>query len=475
MNRPNTNTLQFDKDFFLQPKSQHASFTLYFLSLQPTMNRKVAFYTLGCKLNYSETSAIGRQFKQADYEVVNFTDQADVYVINTCSVTENADRKCKKVVKEALKISPLAYVAIVGCYAQLKPQEISEIEGVDIVLGASEKFQLVEHITDLTKNPKAIIHNQPVKEANQFMPSYSLGDRTRTFLKVQDGCDYSCSFCTIPMARGASRSDTISNVIRQAQEIAFSGVKEIVLTGVNLGDFGLVDGIRQYKFIDLIQALDEVEGIDRIRISSIEPNLLTDEIITFVAASKRFVPHFHIPLQSGSNKILSLMRRRYKRELYVERIRKIKELMPDCCIGVDVIVGFPGETREDFIDTYNFLNELPVSYLHVFTYSERENTLAAELSGVVPGSTRAERSKMLHILSGKKRRAFYESQVGKLADVLFERETNDGLMHGFTRNYVKIETVYDPLMVNEIRPVLLTAIAASGDMEIEETAEILVH
>jgi len=439
------------------------------------MNRKVAFYTLGCKLNYSETSAIGRLFKQADYEVVNFTDQADVYVINTCSVTENADRKCKKVVKEALKISPLAYVAIVGCYAQLKPQEISEIEGVDLVLGAAEKFQLVQHITDLTKNPKALVYNQPVKEANQFIPSYSFGDRTRTFLKVQDGCDYSCSFCTIPMARGASRSDTISNVIRQAQEIAFSGVKEIVLTGVNLGDFGLIDGVRQYKFIDLIKALDEVEGIDRIRISSIEPNLLTDEIIAFVAASKRFVPHFHIPLQSGSNKILSLMRRRYKRELYVERIRKIKELMPDCCIGVDVIVGFPGETREDFIDTYNFLNELPVSYLHVFTYSERENTLAAEMQGVVPGSTRADRSKMLHILSGKKRRAFYESQVGKMADVLFERETNDGLMHGFTRNYVKIETVFDPLIVNEIRPVLLTVIAPSGDMEIEETAEILVH
>ncbi len=439
------------------------------------MNRKVAFYTLGCKLNYSETSAIGRQFKQADYEVVNFTDQADVYVINTCSVTENADRKCKKVVKEALKISPLAYVAIVGCYAQLKPQEIAEIEGVDLVLGAAEKFQLVQHITDLTKNLKAVIHNQSVKEANQFIPSYSFGDRTRTFLKVQDGCDYSCSFCTIPMARGASRSDTISNVIKQAEEIAFSGVKEIVLTGVNLGDFGLIDGVRQYKFIDLVKALNEVEGIDRIRISSIEPNLLTDEIIAFVAASKRFVPHFHIPLQSGSNKILSLMRRRYKRELYVERIQKIKALMPDCCIGVDVIVGFPGETREDFIDTYNFLNELPVSYLHVFTYSERENTLAAEFSGVVPGSARADRSKMLHILSGKKRRAFYESQVGKMADVLFERETNDGVMHGFTRNYVKIETPYDPLIVNEIRPVKLTGIAASGDMEIEETAEILVH
>ncbi len=439
------------------------------------MNRKVAFYTLGCKLNYAESSALGRSFTQADYEVVNFTDQADVYVINTCSVTENADRKCKKVVKEALKISPQAYVAIVGCYAQLKPKEISEIEGVDLVLGAAEKFQLVDHITDLTKNPKALIHNRPVKEANQFIPSYSFGNRTRTFLKVQDGCDYSCSFCTIPMARGASRSDTISNVIRQAEEIALSGVKEIVLTGVNLGDFGLIDGVRQNKFIDLVKALDEVKGIDRIRISSIEPNLLTDEIIAFVAASKRFVPHFHIPLQSGSNKILSLMRRRYKRELYAERISKIKELMPDCCIGVDVIVGFPEETREDFIETYNFLNELPVSYLHVFTYSERENTPAKELPGIVPGSTRAERSKMLHILSAKKRRAFYESQVGNVASVLFERETNDGLMHGFTRNYVKIETVYDPLLVNEIRPVLLTKIAASGDMEIEETAEILVH
>jgi len=439
------------------------------------MNRKVAFYTLGCKLNYAESSALGRSFKQADYEIVNFTDQADVYVINTCSVTDNADRKCKKVVKEALKISPQAYITIVGCYAQLKPKEISEIEGVDLVLGAAEKFQLVDHITDLTKNPKALIHNRPVKEANQFIPSYSFGDRTRTFLKVQDGCDYSCSFCTIPMARGASRSDTISNVIRQAEEIAFSGVKEIVLTGVNLGDFGLINGVRQNKFIDLVKALDEVKGIDRIRISSIEPNLLTDEIIAFVAASKRFVPHFHIPLQSGSNKILSLMRRRYKRELYAERIGKIKELMPDCCVGVDVIVGFPEETREDFIDTYNFLNELPVSYLHVFTYSERENTPAKELPGIVPGSTRAERSKMLHILSAKKRRAFYESQVGNVASVLFERETNDGLMHGFTRNYVKIETVYDPLLVNEIRPVLLTKIAASGDMEIEETAEILVH
>ena len=440
------------------------------------MNKKVAFYTLGCKLNYAETSAIGRQFRQADFEVVKFTDEADIYVINTCSVTENADRKCKKVVKEALKISPQAYITIVGCYAQLKPKEIAEIEGVDLVLGAAEKFDLVNHLTDLSKNPKALVYNQPVKEANIFVPSYSFGDRTRTFLKVQDGCDYSCSFCTIPMARGASRSDTIPSVIRQAEEIAFSGTKEIVLTGVNLGDFGLINGNRENRFIDLVKALDVVDGIDRIRISSIEPNLLTDEIIQFVARSKRFVPHFHIPLQSGSNKILSLMRRRYKRELYAERINKIKALMPDCCIGVDVIVGFPGETREDFIDTYNFLADLPVSYLHVFTYSERENTPAADFTGVVPGSTRAERSKMLHILSEKKRRAFYETQLGKTAEVLFEKETNDGLMHGFTRNYVKIETTYDPLLVNEVKPVCLHSFSDSGNLEIEVLEEqLLLH
>ncbi len=439
------------------------------------MNKKVAFYTLGCKLNYSETSTIGRLFNKAGFDTVDFTDTPDVYVINTCSVTENADKKCKKVVKEALKISPNAYVTIVGCYAQLKPKEIAEIPGVDMVLGAAEKFQIVDHISDLTKNPKALVYNQPVSEANEFVSSYSFGDRTRTFLKVQDGCDYSCTFCTIPLARGASRSDTIEHVIEQAREIAASGVKEIVLTGVNLGDFGIRDGQREDKFFDLVKALDEVEGIDRIRISSIEPNLLTDEIIEFVALSKRFMPHFHIPLQSGSNKILGLMRRRYKRELYNDRVAKIKELIPGCCIGVDVIVGFPDETREDFIDTYNFLNELNVSYLHVFTYSERENTLAAEMSNPVPGSTRAERSKMLHILSDKKRRAFYETQLNKTDEVLFEGDIKEGYMHGFTRNYVKVKAKYDPVLVNELKSVYLTNISFDGDVEITESEEILVH
>jgi len=439
------------------------------------MNKKVAFYTLGCKLNYSETSSIGRLFTRAGFDTVDFTDTPDVFVINTCSVTENADKKCKKVVKEALKVSPNAYVTIVGCYAQLKPKEIAEIPGVDMVLGAAEKFQIVDYIQDLTKNPKALVYNQPVSEANQFVSAYSFGDRTRTFLKVQDGCDYSCSFCTIPLARGASRSDTIEHVVEQAREIAASGVKEIVLTGVNLGDFGIRNGEREDKFFDLVKALDEVEGIDRIRISSIEPNLLSDEIIEYVARSKRFVPHFHIPLQSGNNKILGLMRRRYKRELYTERVAKIKELMPDCCIGVDVIVGFPGETREDFIDTYNFLNVLDISYLHVFTYSERENTLAAEMPNPVPGSTRADRSKMLHILSDKKRRAFYESQLNKTDEVLFEGDIKEGYMHGFTRNYVKVKAKYDPVLVNELKRVHLTQISADGDVEISEATEILVH
>jgi len=448
---------------------------LKFLSLQLIMNKKVAFYTLGCKLNYSETSTLGRLLNNAGFETVEFTDVPDVYVINTCSVTENADKKCKKIVKEALKISPDAYVTIVGCYAQLKPQEIAEIPGVDMVLGAAEKFMLVDYLTDLTKQQKATVYNQPVSEATEFVSSYSFGDRTRTFLKVQDGCDYSCSFCTIPLARGASRSDTIESAVAQAHEIAASGVKEIVLTGVNLGDFGIRNGQREDKFFDLVKALDEVEGIDRIRISSIEPNLLTDEIIEFVATSKRFVPHFHIPLQSGCNKILSLMRRRYRRELYADRVARIKELMPYCCIGVDVIVGFPGETREDFIDTYNFLNDLDISYLHVFTYSERENTLASEMSGVVPGSTRAERSKMLHILSDKKRRAFYGSQLGKTDEVLFEGDNKDGMMHGFTRNYVKVKARFDPVLVNELKQVKLTAIAADGDVEITEGEELLVH
>ncbi|HEX3387140.1 MAG TPA: tRNA (N(6)-L-threonylcarbamoyladenosine(37)-C(2))-methylthiotransferase MtaB [Mucilaginibacter sp.] len=439
------------------------------------MSKKVAFYTLGCKLNYSETSTIGRLFNQAGFATVDFTDTPDVFVINTCSVTDNADKKCKKVVKEALKISPNAYVTIVGCYAQLKPKEIAEIPGVDMVLGAAEKFQIVDYISDLTKNPKALVYNQPVSGANQFVSSFSIGDRTRTFLKVQDGCDYSCSFCTIPLARGASRSDTIEHVLEQAKEIAASGVKEIVLTGVNLGDFGIREGKREDRFFDLVKALDEVEGIDRIRISSIEPNLLSDDIIEFVSTSKRFVPHFHIPLQSGNNKILGLMRRRYKRELYAERVAKIKELMPDCCIGVDVIVGFPGETREDFIDTYNFLNGLDISYLHVFTYSERENTPAAEMPDPVPGLTRADRSKMLHILSDKKRRAFYELQLNRTDEVLFEGDIKDGYMHGFTRNYVKVRVKYDPVLVNELKRVHLAAISPEGAVEITEAEEILVH
>lgn len=439
------------------------------------MNKKVAFYTLGCKLNYSETSSIGRMFNDAGYETVNFTDQADVYIINTCSVTDHADKKCRKVVKEALKHSPSAYITIVGCYAQLKPKEIAEIEGVDMVLGAAEKFRIVEFISDLTKQPKAIIHNSPIEEAHQFVSSYSFGDRTRTFLKVQDGCDYSCTFCTIPLARGASRSDTIENIVHQAEEIAKSGVKEIVLTGVNIGDFGIREGKRENQFLDLVKALDEVDGINRIRISSIEPNLLSNEIIEFVAQSKRFVPHFHIPLQSGSNKILGLMRRRYRRELYQDRVNTIKSLMPDACIGVDVIVGFPGETREDFIDTYNFINDLNISYLHVFTYSERENTLAIDMDGAIPGSQRADRSKMLHSLSEKKRRAFYQTQLGKTEEVLFETDHKEGFMHGFTKNYVKVKVKYDPVLVNELKQVKLDQILPEGEVSVLEAEEILTH
>lgn len=439
------------------------------------MAKKVAFYTLGCKLNYSETSTIGRQFTNAGFETVDFTQPADVYIINTCSVTENADKKCRKVVKEALKHSPLAYITIVGCYAQLKPQEIANIEGVDMVLGAAEKFQIVDFISDLTKNPKTKIYNSPIAETNEFVASYSYGDRTRTFLKVQDGCDYSCTFCTIPLARGASRSDTIESIVKQAEEIAASGVKEIVLTGVNIGDFGIRNGQREDKFFDLVKALDEVEGIERFRISSIEPNLLTNEIIAFVAQSKRFVPHFHIPLQSGSSKILALMRRRYKRELYVDRVNTIKELMPNACIGVDVIVGFPGESREDFLDTYNFINDLNISYLHVFTYSERDDTPAKDMAGAVPGSQRADRSKMLHILSDKKRRAFYETQLGKTEEVLFETDHKDGYMHGFTSNYVKVKVKYDPVLVNELKKVKLEELLPEGEVSISEAIETLTH
>ncbi|WP_342086026.1 tRNA (N(6)-L-threonylcarbamoyladenosine(37)-C(2))-methylthiotransferase MtaB [Dyadobacter sp. OTU695] len=441
--------------------------------------KKVAFYTLGCKLNYSESSSIGRMFEEKGYSKVEFNENPDIFIINTCSVTENADKKCRKIVREAQKINADGYVAIIGCYAQLKPKEISEIPGVDAVLGAAEKFRLVELIDTFEKTPSgqpAQVIASTIDNAVEYHTSYSLNDRTRTFLKVQDGCDYPCAYCTIPLARGKSRSDSIENIVKAARDIAARDVKEIVLTGVNIGDFGLRNGVREETFMDLVKALDEVEGIERFRISSIEPNLLTDEIIEFVAQSKRFAPHFHIPLQSGSNKVLGLMKRRYKRELYTERVAKIKSLMPDCCIGVDVIVGHPGETRELFEETYHFLNELEVSYLHVFTYSERENTTALAIRPIVTKSERAERSKMLHILSDKKKRFFYESQIGKEGKVLFEDEIQNGQMLGFTGNYVRVAVKYDPLLINETKEVRYDHINGEGLMEVTELyEEILAH
>jgi threonylcarbamoyladenosine tRNA methylthiotransferase MtaB len=438
--------------------------------------KKVAFYTLGCKLNYSETSTISRMFEQKGYKKTDFTDTPDIFIINTCSVTENADKKCHKIVREARSISPDAYVAIIGCYAQLKPQEIASIPGVDAVLGAAEKFRLVELLDGFIRKPEAEVFASEIESANKFNTSYSIHDRTRTFLKVQDGCDYSCSFCTIPLARGSSRSDSIQNIVKTACEIAQTEVREIVLTGVNTGDFGIQEGKRVERFVDLVKALDEVSGIDRFRISSIEPNLLSDEIIEFVSRSKRFVPHFHIPLQSGSNKILKLMRRRYQRELYASRVQTIKSIMPHCCIGVDVIVGFPGETHEDFLETYQFLNELDISYLHVFTYSERDNTLAATMANPVNPKDRAERSKMLHILSEKKRRKFYENHVNHGFTVLFENDVENGMMHGFTENYIRVTAKYDPILINELKKVKLTSINEHGLMEAEDVfAETLAH
>ena len=443
--------------------------------------KTVAFYTLGCKLNYSETSSIGRLFEDAGYGEVKFTDGADIYVVNTCSVTDFADRKCRQIVRRALKFSPNAFVVVIGCYAQLKPKEIAEIPGVDLVLGAAEKFRVLDYIDDLSKAPgKGMVQAGEVQEANNFVNAFSFGDRTRSFLKVQDGCDYKCTFCTIPLARGSSRSDTVENVVANAQKIAEMGVKEIVLTGVNIGDFGngteVIEGIRPKKeamFIDLIKELDQVEGIDRFRISSIEPNLCTDEVIEFVAQSQRFVPHFHIPLQSGNNKQLRMMRRRYQRELYVERVAKIKSLMPHCCIGVDVIVGFPGETEEDFLETYRFLNELDISYLHVFTYSERPNTPAIEMEGTVPIEERRRRNKMLTILSDKKRRHFYHQYLGETRPVLFEAHKDATLMSGFTDNYIKIETNFDPEMINKIHPVELMELNKNGQAKVTLKKELI--
>lgn len=438
--------------------------------------KKVAFYTLGCKLNFSETSTISRMFEEKGYKKVEFTDTPDIFIINTCSVTENADKKCKKVVREARKISPDAYVTIIGCYAQLKPKEISEIPGVDAVLGAAEKFRLIELLDGFVREEKTQVLASDIEEATVFNNAFSINDRTRTFLKVQDGCDYSCTFCTIPLARGNSRSDTIPNIVKSAKEIASSGVKEIVLTGVNTGDFGLRNGKREDTFIDLVRKLDQVEGIDRFRISSIEPNLLHDEVIEFVASSQRFVPHFHIPLQSGSDKILKMMRRRYLTDLYISRVNKIKSEIPHCCIGVDVIVGFPGESDEDFLETYRFLNELDISYLHVFTYSERANTIAPELNEPVPMKARHERSKMLRTLSEKKRRKFYEDNLHQTATVLFEEDIEDGMMHGFTNNYIRVAAKYDPVLVNELKTVKLSSINKAGHVEVENAEpEVLVH
>jgi len=437
--------------------------------------KKVAFYTLGCKLNYSETSTISRLFETSGFKKVKFEEEADIYVINTCSVTENADKKCRKVVKEALKISPNAFITVIGCFAQLKPKEISEIPGVDAVLGASEKFRLIELLGTFEKPSKPVIHSTDISEAKDYYCSYSLNDRTRTFLKVQDGCDYSCSFCTIPLARGGSRSDTSDNILEKLHEISQTDVKEIVLTGVNIGDYGIINGIRSESFFDLIKKLDKAGDNKRFRISSIEPNLLTDEIIEFVAKSKNFTPHFHIPLQSGSDKILKFMRRRYQRALYVDRIKKIKSLMPHCCIGVDVIVGFPGETDEDFLETYNFLSELDISYLHVFSYSERANTKALEFKPVVPLAVRNERSKRLRILSEKKRRYFYEEHLNKSYRVLFEDDVENGLMHGFTENYIRVAVKYDPVLVNEFVDLKLKAVNNEGIMEAEEVYDTLTH
>jgi len=425
--------------------------------------KSVAFHTLGCKLNFSETSSISRQFEGAGYQVVPFEHEANVYVINTCSVTDFADKKCRKIVRQALKRNDDAYVVMIGCYAQLKPEEISNIEGVDLVLGASQKFKLLEYLDDLTKaQGKGMVYAGEVKEANTFTDAFSFGDRTRSFLKVQDGCNYKCTFCTIPQARGESRSDTIENVLKNAQKIAEQGVKEIVLTGVNIGDFGngteVIEGTKPKKealFVDLVKELDNVEGIDRFRISSIEPNLLTQEIIDFVADSKRFMPHFHIPLQSGSDKILRLMRRRYVRQLYADRVSMIKRAMPHCCIGVDVIVGFPGETDEDFKETYNFINELDVSYLHVFTYSERANTPANEMEEVVPMHVRRERNEMLRILSEKKKRFFYEKYIGDNRPVLFEKSKQKGKLNGFTDNYIKISVDESIAPLNNIDSIVL--------------------
>lgn len=432
-------------------------------------NKTVAFHTLGCKLNFSETSTIARNLLDNGYQRVEFSQPSDVYVINTCSVTANADKECRTIVKNAMKVNPSGFVVVVGCYAQLKPQEIAEMEGVDLVLGATEKFNIAEYLEDLNKQEETLIHSCEISEADFYVGSYSIGDRTRAFLKVQDGCDYKCTYCTIPLARGISRSDTVENVIKNAKEIAGKGIKEIVLTGVNIGDYGkgeFGNKKHEHTFLELVRELDKVDNIERIRISSIEPNLLRNETIEFVAQSERFVPHFHIPLQSGSDDVLKKMKRRYLTKLYNDRISKIRQVLPNACIGVDVIVGFPGETDEHFLETYNFLNSLPISYLHVFTYSERDNTEAASFGGVVPQNIRKQRNKMLRILSEKKRLAFYQSQLGTTQKVLWESDNKNGKIHGFTENYVKVETDFDEELINKTETVDLAFMNTNGCVEI---------
>ncbi|OIQ35548.1 MAG: tRNA (N(6)-L-threonylcarbamoyladenosine(37)-C(2))-methylthiotransferase MtaB [Bacteroidetes bacterium MedPE-SWsnd-G1] len=427
--------------------------------------KKVAFYTLGCKLNFSETSTIARNFQNEGFERVEFEEIADIYVINTCSVTDNADKRFKSIVKSALKKNENAFLIAIGCYAQLKPEELAAVDGVDLVLGATEKFKVTDYINDLSKNNMGEVHSCEIEDADFYVGSYSIGDRTRAFLKVQDGCDYKCTYCTIPLARGISRSDTLQNVLNNAKEISDKGIKEIVLTGVNIGDYGkgeFGNKKHEHTFFELVQALDKVDGIHRLRISSIEPNLLKNETIDFVASSNSFVPHFHIPLQSGSDVLLKRMKRRYMSKVYTDRVSQIKAAMPNACIGVDVIVGFPGETDELFLETYNYLNELDISYLHVFTYSERPNTEAVDMDGVVPKNKRAKRSKMLRGLSVKKRRAFYESQIGNTLTVLFESENKEGYIHGFTENYVKVKTPWNPELVNTLHKVTLTEIDEDG-------------
>lgn len=435
-------------------------------------NKKVTFYTLGCKLNFSESSTIARSFEEEGFAKVNFDDTPDVFVINTCSVTENADKKCKQLVKRAQKVNPSAYIAIIGCYAQLKPNEIAQIPGVDIVLGANEKFNLIQHLEAIDKKADTIVFNESIKETKEFVPAFSKGDRTRSFFKIQDGCDYFCTFCTIPLARGKSRNASIAQTIEEAKKVAKTDAKEMVLTGVNVGDFGQGG---EENFFGLVKELDKIEGIDRIRISSIEPNLLSDDIIAFtLKESQRFVPHFHIPLQSGSDRLLKAMRRKYPRSVFADRVHKIKEYRPEACIGVDVIVGFPGETDEEFMETINFLKDLPISYLHVFTYSERAKTTAIKLGDAVPIHIRKERSKQLHILSDKKKRAFYEANIGKTATVLVENENNNGWMFGFTENYVKVKFPYDENLANTFQYVHLNGIDLDGIMTCDVIVKAMV-